>query len=100
MVSYSGSGSSVKDPIIVSDVKTHFEAVDAEYAYLSQRFGRKGTHWKLLLQSLLGTDGKQIDKIDIELSNGQSVTLFFDITKYFGVFEAPNTLIHSKTRRK
>jgi len=100
MASYSGSGESIKEPIVVSDVRTHFEAVDAEYAYLAQRFGKKGIDWKLVMQSLLGADGKQIDKMDIELANGERMTLFFDITKYFGVFEAPDTSGQGKTRRK
>jgi len=100
MVSYRGSGESVKGPIVVSDVKTDLEAVDAEYAYLAKRFGRKGSDWKLIMQTLLGTDGKQIDKMDIELPNGKRLTLYFDITKYFGVFDDPNTSIQGPSRKR
>lgn len=87
MTSYSGSGESIEDPIVISGVKTDLQAVDAEYEYLAKRFGRKGTDWKLVLQSLLGSGKRKIDSMEIELSNGKRLTLYFDITKYFGVFD-------------
>jgi hypothetical protein len=87
MMSYSGSGESIGDPIVIFGVKTDLQAVDAEYEYLAKRFGRKDTDWKLVLQSLLDSGRKKIDSMEIELANGKRLTLYFDITKYFGVFE-------------
>ena len=100
MVSYSGSGDSVKDPIVISDVKTDFEAVKAEYAYLARRFGRKGVDWKLILQTLHSSEGKQIDSIEVELPGGKRLTLYFDITKYFGVFGQRDAASQSPKEKK
>jgi hypothetical protein len=100
MVSYSGSGDSVKDPIVISDVKTDFEAVKAEHAYLARRFGRLGVDWKLILQTLLSSEGKQMDSIEVELSDGRHLTLYFDISKYFGVFGERDVSSQSPRRKK
>lgn len=100
MVSYSGPGESVGNPIAISGVKTDLQAVDAEYAYLAKRFGRRGTDWKLLLQSLLDSDGKQIDKMDIELSSGECLTIYFDISRCFGVFGEPEVKNQGSGRKK
>ena len=86
MVTYQGSGESIDDPIIIEGVSNNFEAVQAEYSYLSQKFGNKGVDWKMLQQSLMGSNGRMLDKMDIELSDGRRITLYFDITKYFGQF--------------
>ena len=86
MVTYQGSGESTDDPIVIEGVSNNFEAVQAEYTYLSQKFGTRGVDWKMLQQSLIESNGRMMDKMDIELSNGSKVTLYFDITEYFGQF--------------
>jgi hypothetical protein len=86
MPSYSGSGESVDDPIIISDVDGHFDAINAEYSYLRKKYGERGVEWWLVQQSLLGHEGKQIDAMEIKLKSGDIVILYFDITKYFGQF--------------
>ena len=86
MVSYKGSGESQDDPIIIEGVSDNMEAVKAEYSYLSQKFGTKGVDWNLLQQSLMGVNGRMMDKMELELSDGRKITLYFDITKYFGQY--------------
>ena len=86
MVSYKGSGESQDDPIIIEGVSNNMEAVKAEYSYLSQKFGAKGVDWNLLTQSLIGSNDRMMDQLDIELADGRKITLYFDITKYFGQY--------------
>jgi len=86
MVSYKGTGESSDDPIIIGGVSNNMEAVRAEYSYLSQKFGVKGVDWNLLQQSLMGINDRMMDKMDIELSDGRKITLYFDITEHFGSY--------------
>ncbi|MGY5875986.1 MAG: hypothetical protein RTU30_09585 [Candidatus Thorarchaeota archaeon] len=84
MVDFKGSGNSVEDPIFISGVSGHFAAVDAEYVYLREKFGERGSDWTLIQQSLMGVDDRQIDKMDIKLASGETVIVYFDITEWFG----------------
>ncbi|MHA1929054.1 MAG: hypothetical protein ACTSV2_10820 [Candidatus Thorarchaeota archaeon] len=86
MVTYQGSGESPDDPIIIEGVSGNFEAEQAEYSYLSQKFGNRGVDWKMLQQSLIESNGRMMDRMELELSGGSQVTLYFDITEYFGQF--------------
>lgn len=84
--SFSGSGTS-EDPIQISGVSTNFEAVNAEYEYLRQRFGKKGQDWRLIRQALVKSPAGQLcDQLFIELADGSKVEVWFDITPYFGKF--------------
>ncbi len=84
MVEFKGSGESVEDPIFISGVSGHFEAIDAEYEYLRQELGERGKDWTLIQQSLLGLEGRQVDQMDIRLASGEEKTIYFDITEWFG----------------
>jgi hypothetical protein len=83
---YSGSGLSPDDPIVISDVANNIEAVKSEYEFLESRYGRRGITWTLELQTLLEHEGRMMDRLNIKLKSGEKVTLYFDITKYFGLF--------------
>lgn len=86
MATYSGGGETLEDPIVISGVESHFEAVEAEYEYLDQMYGKRGEDWRLIRQSLLGEEGRQIDQVDIEVKGKGAVTCYFDITAHFGKF--------------
>ncbi len=88
MVTYSGSGESISDPIIVGDVAGHMDAIRAEYAYIEKKYGTRGVNWVLQQQTLLtpeGMTGRKIDALTIELLTGKVITIFFDITKFWGM---------------
>ncbi len=87
MVKYEGHGSSTDDPIVISNVIGHTEAIEAEYSYLSRKYGVKGTDWNLVRQTLLNIDDRWIDQMDISLADGTEIVLYFDITKHWGKFE-------------
>jgi len=80
------SGNSIKDAIVISNAKSDEEGVDAEYAYLEKKYGQRNVDWKLITQSLITNNDKDYDKMDIELSDGTMLTVYFDITDFLGKF--------------
>ncbi|TXT55370.1 MAG: hypothetical protein BAJATHORv1_40281 [Candidatus Thorarchaeota archaeon] len=86
MVSFIGEGASINDPIRIVDVVTHFEAIDAEYHLLRELHGKKDEDWFLIKQTLLSEQGRYIDVLDIQLADGTLMSIFFDITEFWGKF--------------
>jgi hypothetical protein len=80
------NGESTDDAIIILNAQTDLEGVDAEYYYLEKRFSKKGTVWNLDHQSLANEDGVYYDTLDITLSDGRTLTIYFNITDFFGKF--------------
>jgi hypothetical protein len=78
-----GSGQSKEDPVIILTDKT-WKGIAAEYAWISKYFGQKGVDWTLLRQTLTHQGVKQLDIMQIELSNGTTENITFDITSFFG----------------
>jgi hypothetical protein len=78
-------GLSMEDSIIITNAKGDAEGVDAEYYYLEKKLGKKGVDWNLISQSLVaGEAGRSYDKMDIRLSTGKMITMYFDITDFYG----------------
>lgn len=85
MIKYSGhEGKSIKDAIIISDVDNHFEGINAEYQYIEHKYGRRGVNWLLIRQELLNENQKVYDRIIIQLTNQTEISLYFDLTEFFG----------------
>ncbi|MHA1379231.1 MAG: hypothetical protein ACTSRG_12685 [Candidatus Helarchaeota archaeon] len=80
------SGESIETAIIIKNAPNHFEGVNSEYVYLSNKFGGKGKNWNLERQALLEIEGKYYDKMEIFLSEGTKKTIFFDISDFYGKF--------------
>jgi hypothetical protein len=79
-LSYSGGdGSSLKQAIIIKGAKDEEAGIAAEKAWMEQRHPgfRKGK------QSLLSSDGKNYDEIEITIGEGHMV-VYFDITDFVG----------------
>jgi hypothetical protein len=60
------------------------EGVDAEYYYLEQRYKERYVDWDLISQVLLDQGETKYDRMDLMLSSGSNVTIYFDITDFFG----------------
>ena len=83
---FSGSGTS-EDPIKIAGVSTNFEAIQAEYEYLSQKFGSRQKDWRLETQALIkAPNGRMCDLMTIVLADGTKVELWFDINDFLGKF--------------
>ncbi len=84
MVSYDENTGESAEKAIVVHAENEEEGIAAEYEYLFKKFGLKGKNWNLKRQSLLDFNNRYFDKMEIELSDGSSKSLFFDITEFFG----------------
>ncbi|MGB9721581.1 MAG: hypothetical protein ACPL28_08900 [bacterium] len=80
------SGESFEDAIIILDTNNTMEGVNAEYEYLTKKFGVQGRDWRLVQQSLVPYGGKQYDRMEIEFADRTKKTVYFDITSFFGKF--------------
>lgn len=78
------SGKSPEEAIVIVEAKSSREGVRAEYDYLSAEFGERGKAWQLELQQLLNHNGRVYDVMKVLLAGGKQVTLYFDITDFFG----------------
>jgi hypothetical protein len=79
-VSYSGGdGSSIENAVIIG-APNNFIGVDAEYDWIKKNHPT----WRLEQQSLMNAGGKMYDKMDFRTPEGGAVTLYFDITNFFG----------------
>jgi hypothetical protein len=74
-----GDGSSLKQAVIVGAAGEK-QGIRAEYIWLHGHY----PHYTLKLQSLRGADGHAYDKMDIVTADGQALSVFFDITPFFG----------------
>jgi tetratricopeptide (TPR) repeat protein len=78
-------GQSMEDAVIIMNAKGDMEGVGAEYYYLEKKFGRNGVDWDLISQSLVSdVAGRYYDKLDIPLSTGKMITMYFNITDFYG----------------
>ena len=85
MVNYSGhEGKSIDDAIIISDVDNHFDGINAEYRYIENSYGRRGVDWRMIRQELLNENQKVYDRILIQLTDQTEISLYFDLTEFFG----------------
>jgi len=81
-VQYSGGdGSSAKTAVVIT-APNEDKGVAAEYAWLAKHFPGYATRG----QSLVHEDKKIYDTIQFTTKDGKSMTIFFDITGFFGKF--------------
>jgi hypothetical protein len=78
-----GSGDSQEDAIVIKNAANHQAGVDAEYLYLEEKFGERDIHWKLVMQALLKGE-KPVDWLMIELTDGTTKSIYFDVSEFFG----------------
>ena len=78
-----GSGESPDSPLVVRGAKFDLAGIYAELAYLTEVYGQKDERWKLISHSHGRHRDRDIDTIEIELSDGRCKSVFFDITESF-----------------
>lgn len=80
-ISFSGAdGSSCEKAVVVKNAANHFEGIAAEKAWIAWRYPDS----KLKGQAVSGVGNKTFDTLEIEIANGGSETICFDITDFFG----------------
>jgi hypothetical protein len=81
-VTYSGGdGSTIEKAVLIQAPDTQ-AGVRAEYTWLKQKY----PGYKRISQALRTPDGKAYDLIKIETTDGQQLSVYFDITAFFGKF--------------
>jgi hypothetical protein len=74
-------GSSFEKAILIKE-KNEMAGIDAEYAWIKQNYPDS----KLKGQSLVNHDNKPYDIIKIKTSDGKELSIYFDISNFFGKF--------------
>jgi hypothetical protein len=74
-----GDGSSTEKAVIIM-APNEKAGVGAEYVWIENKY----PNWKLKMQSLMNVGGKFYDRMDIQSPQGQSLSLYFDISAFFG----------------
>ncbi|PKP01908.1 MAG: hypothetical protein CVU11_13680 [Bacteroidetes bacterium HGW-Bacteroidetes-6] len=72
-------GTSYEKAIVIQE-KTESTGVDAEYAWLKEHY----PGYKMKQQSLTNQNGKPYDLIEIVTAQGKEMTIYFDISNFFG----------------
>ena len=78
------SGQSIEDAIIIMNATGEEDGVGSEYYYLEKRFG-DAVRWGQISQSLVeDEEGRSYDVLEVPLTSGETVTIYFDITDFYG----------------
>lgn len=80
-----GDGKTMEDAIIIINARNSRDGIAAEYEYIKETYGTRNIEWKLISQSLDRSTNKKYDIIKIQtIPENKDVTLYFDITNFFG----------------
>ena len=77
-----GTGDTYEDAVIIKGAKNQKQGVEAEYAFISEKHGERGSDWDVVAQSLMKEGGKAYDMIEIELKPDKGKRYYyFDMTE-------------------
>lgn len=80
-ISFAGAdGSSCKKAVVIRNAANNVEGVAAEKAWIAGKYPNA----KLKGQAVSGAGNKTFDTLEIETADGESRTVCFDITDFFG----------------
>ena len=75
-----GDGSSFEQAVIISEVNGEVAGIKAEHVWLHKHY----PDCRLTRQSLSEANGRAYDQMDIVTKDGQSHSVYFDITSFYG----------------
>ncbi len=75
-----GDGSSMENAVVIKNAKNSMEGIGAESQWIRQ------VHpgWKKGNQALISRDARHYDRIQYTTPSGETKTIYFDITEFFG----------------
>lgn len=82
-----GNGDSVEEAVVINAPNSEI-GIPLVYDYLARRFGMQGRDWHFRKQSLLQEKGRCYDRLDVTLADGAERSVFFDISAFFGRWQA------------
>jgi hypothetical protein len=74
------AGTSFETAIVLEDATNTYDGIAAESAYIRKHH----PGWRPMQQSLVEHEGRHYDLIDLIGPNGETRTIYFDITDWFG----------------
>ena len=77
-----GDGLSIQQAVIITNTASEDTGVRAEYVWLHEHY----PGYRLQLQSLKSEGHKAYDVMMIRTADGKSLTIFFDITAFYGKY--------------
>lgn len=82
----SGGDGLTLDSAVIIDATNSILGVVAEYSYIQSLYGKRDKDWSLIFRELEDYNSKIYEVFTIELSDGNSKKIYFDITSFFGKF--------------
>ncbi|HET7453804.1 MAG TPA: hypothetical protein VFL12_13740 [Thermoanaerobaculia bacterium] len=79
-----GDGTSADQAVVVL-ARTEDEGIDLEHHWIFDHYGR----FRKKAGALASADGRHYDVITVELGDHSEKTIYFDITAFYGVMDAP-----------
>jgi hypothetical protein len=93
-LSYSGGDGMSQDSAVVIHAQSSEMGIPGEYAYIEKRYGERGKDWDLVRRFHGRTeDGRAFETFNIRLINLEKVSIYFDITEFYGKFESKENKI-------
>ena len=85
-ISYSGgSGDSFHEAVIINGARDKSAGIAAEYQFISEKHGARGTGWFLVGQTVIREKNKIVDVIEIHLGDTNDRRIFyFDVSDFLG----------------
>ena len=77
-----GDGATQETAVVIKGAKNEQEGVDAERKWVN----KVHPGWKKGAQALMNAEGKYYDRIEYTTPSGETQTIYFDITEFFGKF--------------
>ena len=80
---FTGRGASPADAIVTEGVTSHYNQIEAEFAYLEMHYGKRHTDRKMIRLSLMETDdGTPVDVFEFTVGDEEH-TVYFNLAKTF-----------------
>ena len=76
-------GTTMETAIVLEGATNTFNGIAAEHAYTRKHY----RSWRWRSQALMSNEGRHYDVIDMIGPKGETKTLYFDITDWFGKLE-------------
>jgi len=81
---YDGGDGSTKEKAVVINATSSIVGVNAEYQWLTSRFGKQDHDWTIEMRMHGSVGDKSYETFVINLANESSTTIHFDISSFYG----------------
>ena len=83
-ITYSGGdGGSFQEAVTITGALNQGDGVAAEYHFISEKYGQRGTGWLLVGQTVIREKNKIVDVIEIQLGETADRRIFyFDVSDF------------------